>query len=131
MYECHGWVNVIESPGQSDAEVLVRLARRVELRIEEIGSENPFATLRVLNGRCHVQIEGYSNHRDPGAEALEEMFHWIAAIAPGSYGLLLIWDDENVEGSTNEFQVFAMARGRVMRRSDPYFSPCVPTIVDP
>jgi hypothetical protein len=111
MYECHGWVTVIDSPG-GDAEVFERLARRVELRIEEIGSENPFAALHVLNGCYRVQIDGYSNHRNSGAEALEEMFDWIPTIAPGSYGLLFIWDDENVDGYTNEFQVLAMARGR-------------------
>jgi hypothetical protein len=131
MYQCHGWAVLNDSPEESDADLLARLAHSVESRIAEIGSENPLAAIHVLNGQHHLAITGFANHRNQGAIAIEKLFCWIPSIAPGSYGLLHIWDDEDPDGCDNEFRVWVMARGKLAQQRDPYLSPCIPKIEDP
>lgn len=62
-----------------------------------------------------------------------EFFRWIGTIAPGSYGLLYYWDDEDSRGAEyrNQYRVLVMTRGTVAEQADPFLSPCEPTIDDP
>jgi|SRR3990172_3406744 len=131
MYHCHGWAVVSDSPKESDPEALAQLARRVELRVAQIASENPLVVFRAVNGEYHLAVSGFRNHYGEHVSWVVELFYWISSVAPGSYGLLYAWDDEDPNGHNNEFQVWVMAKGRLVQQSDAYLSPCIPKIEDP
>lgn len=60
---------------------------------------------------------------------METIFRRLGEVAPGSYGVLYILDDE-APGLDDEFQIIAMRRGQIVRFTDTHLSPCVPTIED-
>ena len=83
--------------------------------------------LKVINAQYMASSAGFANHRSPDVEAVIELFEEIAKRATGSYGLLYIWDDENINFD-NEFRVGKLARGKFKFLQDPFLSPCIPTI---
>ncbi|MFI1791029.1 CbrC family protein [Streptomyces olivaceoviridis] len=58
--------------------------------------------LRWMNGAPFIHRGGYSNHRS--SPDLVELFEYVAAVAPGSYGLLHVHDDEE-PGHENDVRV--------------------------
>jgi Immunity protein 7 len=86
---------------------------------------------RVLNGKDMVFLQGYPNRprgidKEKLDNALVDLFERIAALAPGSYGLLYALNDD----VDPNFQVWMLRKGKVERRDDPFFSPFVPTVED-
>jgi hypothetical protein len=59
-----------------------------------------------------------------------EAWRTIGQLAPGSYGLLYVHDDEDA-GRDNSWVVYTMTRGMVAERSDTWLSPVVPVLQDP
>ncbi|MFF0055414.1 Imm7 family immunity protein [Streptomyces microflavus] len=59
-----------------------------------------------------------------------ELFEHVAEVAPGSYGLLHVRDDED-PGHENEVRVLRLVRGRVTQHTETLLSPCIPTVEDP
>ena len=62
------------------------------------------------------------------------LFQYIAKIAPGSYGLLYIRDDEDhLRGNDYEncFRVWRLCRGTLIELDDPFLSPAIPVVEDP
>ncbi|WP_410611889.1 Imm7 family immunity protein [Amycolatopsis sp. lyj-109] len=53
----------------------------------------------------------------------------VGRLAPGSYGLLYVHDDEHPEHRLS-FRVFRLARGRVTEHADHLLSPVIPTLED-
>jgi hypothetical protein len=127
MFEYHGWATLSLSPGEEDENDLARFAERLRARIAEFGDGSGVCDVRVVNASWHVWLAGNPNHRHP---QVLRLFPYIARHAPGSYGLLYVWDDEDAVHE-NAFRVFRLARGRVDEVADPHLSPCEPTIVDP
>ena len=72
----------------------------------------------------------FANHRSPDVEAVIEFFEEIGKKAPGSYGILYVWDDE-VLNFDDEFQVGKLVRGNFEFVKDHYLSPRIPTLEDP
>jgi hypothetical protein len=70
---------------------------------------------------------GCPNHRHDCVFGLSP---WLSQRAPGSYGLLYVWDDES-RGYENEFRVWRLVRGRVEEMSDPFSLTLHITIEDP
>jgi hypothetical protein len=123
MYEFHGWVTLrvgADDDLRSDATLFTWL----EKLVESLNGGNRTIEIAWNNGDCFLWMQGSHNHKDP---AFEELFIAIAPKAPGSYGLLYVWDDEDPE-SYNEFRVFRMAHGSVTIEKDPFLSPCIPVI---
>src|SRR5690348_3479590 len=84
--------------------------------------------LRMVNGMSQLHMSGFANHRAGEGQEMVDLFQHVGKLAPGSYGLLYIRDDEDAGGRNNEFQVLVMKRGAVPERSDPFLSPCIPEI---
>ena len=61
--------------------------------------------------------------------AIIELFHRVADLAPGSYGLLYVHDDEDPEHDRH-FRVFRLIRGTVTEHADHLLSPVIPTLED-
>ena len=51
-------------------------------------------------------------------------------MAPGSYGLLYLHDDEDTNGFHNAFQVFVLSKGNFILCKDPFLSPYIPRVED-
>ncbi|MEI5519937.1 Imm7 family immunity protein [Streptomyces brasiliscabiei] len=128
MFEYHGWITICD--GATDDEDDSRLAEIVESlrhRVQEIAS--PYLLdLRWMNGEPFLHMGGFSNHRT--SPEILELFCHVGTIAPGSYGLLHLRDDED-SAHDNEVRVLRLARGSVTEHTEPLLSPSVPTLEEP
>ena len=112
MFEYHGWVTIqATASGDDDAALLERLV-----------------DLRWSAGIPMLHFGGFDKHGGQAAELLT-VFTRAGELAPGSYGLLHTWDDQDTENDNN-FRVYRMARGQVTEREDPHLTPVAPTILD-
>lgn len=132
MFEYHGWITVRNSPGEEDDEGALPDSVRadVDAQLMELEDGTGLIHRQTVNGAAQIHLGGFLNHRAGQGNALIETFNHIAALAPGSYGMLYVWDDEDPDGSRNEFQAFVMRRGQVTRQTDSFLSPCIPVIED-
>ncbi|MDR1265443.1 MAG: DUF4176 domain-containing protein, partial [Propionibacteriaceae bacterium] len=88
-----------------------------------------------------LRIMFFHNTYGPQAQGIIDFFSSVAEIAPGSHGLLYLMDlqgkflhevYQRPYGESNLcYTVLVMARGRVVRRKDPFFSPHIPRIQAP
>ncbi|MDX3696393.1 Imm7 family immunity protein [Streptomyces europaeiscabiei] len=128
MFEYHGWITVRESAVDDDDEARLRqIVDELQLRIAQTAS--PYLLdLRWMNGEPFIHLGGHSNHRS--SPDVVELFKHVAVVAPGSYGLLHVRDDED-PGHENEVRVLRLVRGRVTQHAEALLSPCIPTLEDP
>jgi hypothetical protein len=128
MFEAHGWVTVRAT--EDDATTDQRHDRELEAQVIELAA---IANVVVrfdagLNGSDVLTLAAYKNHR---VQAVFDLFEWIAANRPWSYGLLYVRDAEDVRGFDNAFRAWRIARGVFAELDDPFLSPVVPTIEAP
>ncbi|HSY00203.1 MAG TPA: Imm7 family immunity protein [Streptomyces sp.] len=128
MFEYHGWVTVRETAADDDDESRLRqIVDELRLRIAQMDS--PYLLdLRWMNGEPFIHLGGYSNHRS--SPDVVELFEHVAVVAPGSYGLLHVRDDEEPDHE-NEVRVLRLVRGVVTQHTEALLSPCIPTVEDP
>jgi hypothetical protein len=128
MFEYHGWITVRETATDDDDEP--RLRQIVdELHLHLAQMDSPYLLdLRWMNGEPFIHLGGYSNHRS--SPDVVELFERVAVVAPGSYGLLHVMDDEDPEHE-NEVRVLRLVRGRVTQHTEALLSPYIPTVEDP
>ncbi|MGW0757931.1 Imm7 family immunity protein [Streptomyces sp. NPDC002814] len=128
MFEYHGWITVRETAVDDDDEIRLRqIVDELQLRIARMAS--PYLLdLRWMNGEPFIHLGGHSNHRS--SPDVVGLFEHVAAVAPGSYGLLHIRDDED-PGHENEVRVLRLARGTITLHTEALLSPCIPTLEDP
>ena len=121
MYEYHGWFCIAVAPHEVEDEdcKLYEVVNYVKNLIEQTLPEHHIAELKPINGEYMASFAGFANHRSSLADNLIRIFQEIAQKAPGSYGLLYVWDDEDSELG-NEFQVGRLARGEFKFVKDSY-----------
>ena len=130
MFEYHGWATLRETYANEDNfdEKIDQMIDSIKERINNLGADNGLMDLRSVNGSYQLHLSGLLNHKTPRADALLDLYAFISRTAVGSYGILYIYDDEDAHGQDNEFQVFVMMRGEVIKREDPFLSPFIPTV---
>lgn len=114
VYEFHGWVTVRDRPDPQDrahnpSDATVHRVRQLLAGAPVAVDLGNVADLRDSNGDWHVWLAGLRNHRQPW---VLELFAQIGQVAPGSYGLLHVHDDEDQE-HWNDWLCWTMLRGRV------------------
>ena len=126
----HGWLQLeveeIESETSDEElrrqdEAILTVKRRIDSESDSISQ------IEVGRGGNHMVVltaHGILNHRH---EKVIEMFRWVAASYPESFGLLHVWDDQHPDYN-NCFRVYRCANGKCMEMDDPHLSPCIPTI---
>ena len=136
MFEFHGWATIRFTPENRDVEDEDKLhdaaveAVREYIRQTKLDSwGNVVVDIRWTNGAAHLWTAGFKNHATVCGDLLA-LYHHIARVAPGSYGLLYTCDDEDPIHE-NVFRVYALARGALIEQSDPFLSPFVPIVEDP
>jgi hypothetical protein len=128
MFEYHGWITIRDSAAEDeDNSRLAEIFESLQQRIQQIAI--PYLLdIRWMNGEPFLHMGGFSNHRT--SPEILDLFNHVGAIAPGSYGLLHIRDDED-RAHFNEVRVVRLARGNVTQHTEPLLSPCIPTLEDP
>ena len=134
MFEFHGWA-VVRVPDTDDADFKpigrgaeVEAIKRVRAAINDAHDEfSLFDVRQTGNGQIVLLAHGLRNHK---FEPAVDLFRWVAAELPESYGLLYVHDGE-AAGQNNEFRVWRLARGRFEELADPFLSPYIPTVEPP
>ena len=134
MFEFHGWATIRLPEGDAAFKPIGRgpgydAMKRLRQAINGAHDEFcDFDVRRAGNGLVYLSAHGLRNHR---YEPVIELFRWMAAELPGSYGLLYVHDDEDGRRGSefgNEFRVWRLARGRCEEMADPFLSPYIPTV---
>ena len=129
MFEYHGWVTIqATASGDDDAALLERLVDRVHRAIRD-ARDFDLVDLRWSAGMPMLHLGGFDKHGGRLGPELLDLFTRVGELAPGSYGLLHTWDDQDTENDNN-FRVYRMARGQVTEREDPHLTPVAPTVLD-
>jgi hypothetical protein len=127
MFEFHGWA-VIRSRYDSDLEKeeadWEKIEEEFDLELRIFDRPDHFHVHKTINGLLSVTMSGLRNHRQ---EDVIDFFRWLAARAPGSYGLLYVHDDEDPKAE-NDFRVYRLAKGKLTEMADPFLSPYFPTV---
>jgi Immunity protein 7 len=126
MYEWHGWATIRDTATVADVEEnpsRLVLSRVRTLLAEQAAVANETADLSVANGEHHLWLAGSHNHLAPGIVGL---YRAIAAVAPGSYGILCTHDDD----VSNCWDRWVMRRGQVCQQPDHDLSPHVGLVED-
>ena len=128
MFEFHGWAVVQYHTYANDSTLQNRCWQQLIDHIATIPKD--LIQLQRYNGCDSLVVVGQHNHR---SEYVIDLFHWVAANTPGSYGLLYVRDDEDPRESDyrNCFRVWRLCRGQLTECDDPFLSPAIPTIEDP
>jgi hypothetical protein len=134
MYEYHGWANIRLTPGEIEEieeKKLWEIVSSFKKLIDNFANYSNMSGLKTINGQHLAWFAGCSNHGSSESEELLNIFRLIANKTPGSFGILYVWNTEESEELSNEFQVWRLTRGKFELLKDQYLSPCVPTIEDP
>jgi succinate dehydrogenase hydrophobic anchor subunit len=131
MVEYHGWITLRESTHDIDDGRLDAIAATIQGKISGIQAEHTIRGMKVVNATYMIWLGGCTNHWSSDEEEAFELFRFVASLAPGSYGLLYVWDDEAQNEQENMFRVWRLARGFLTQHADPFLSPCIPTLEDP
>jgi hypothetical protein len=129
VFEWHGWATIVASPGAEDDAAAAAHQQDVEAQVaraiaDAAGVADETLDVRSANGRVHVWLAGSHNHRD---ETVIGLFRSIAEIAPGSYGVMYVLDDD----VNDTWERWVMRRGTVSREVDTSLSPHVGVVEDP
>lgn len=137
MFEFHGWATVrVDDHDDPDSgvirgreeEAIVRLRAAIHKASDEFSF---FELRRTSNEIIVLMAHGLRNHR---YEPVIDLFKWLAAELPYSYGLLYVHDDEDHargDDHANEFRAWRIARGQCEELNDPFLSPYIPTVEPP
>ncbi len=130
MIELHGWVTVRETykAAYDEEDHIDMIVAQIQDEIDKLCWFQP--QIKAMNGEWFLEFSLYSNRKDSRSQEIFGLYRSIGEIAPGSYGLIYLYDDEDREGRENQFQVYMLARGCVEEREDLYLSPVIPVIED-
>jgi hypothetical protein len=133
MYEFHGWATIraiFENVDIDNEEQIMNIVvNKIKQHIGELNWQHGVLDIRAINAEFHVWTSGNHNHKPTGEYCPIEFFKYIAQIAPGSYGILYVLDDEDlINDNDNYFKVFVLAKGKITEHRDSYLSPFIPTV---
>jgi hypothetical protein len=126
MFEFHGWATIRASAGCDDPPDEPAAAAVREL-IAQLGTRsNRFVDLTRANGAFQLALRGFHNHRD---QRILRFYEDVARVAPGSYGILHVHDDEDPQ-THDSWICWVMRRGAVDCHRDDYLSPHIGVVED-
>lgn len=128
MIELHGWVTVHESYKNIDEDD--KIFDKLENMLKKLDFLEDQIKYGFLNGNFYINFVHFSNRKGERTNSILNLIKRIGVIANGSYGLIYLKDDEDINGKDNEFQVYVLSKGKVTEEKDNFLSPCVPIIED-
>jgi hypothetical protein len=111
MFEFHGWAVVRNERDEDDYETaLILVVSRLERFVDSLGADAVHFRLRDSNGLFCLGVSGCASGASHG---IVDVFRWLAEHAPGSYGLLHVFDsDDRNRDAGAGFRVYRLARSR-------------------
>lgn len=130
MVELHGWVTIRETYRAilEEEEKIEILVTRIKDEINKLSWFKP--EIKAQNGEWFIEFTLFSNRINPQILEVFEFYKQIGKLADGSYGLIYLYNDEDLNGKENQFQVFSLVRGVIKENPDPFLSPIIPVIED-
>ena len=130
MIELHGWFTVRDTYKAvfEEGSRLHTAKKKIEEAIESLYWFKP--QLKAMNGEWYSEFSLYCNRKNDEVAEIFELYKTVGRVADGSYGLIYLYDDEDMGERENQFQVFVLARGEVKQQTDSFLSPVIPTIED-
>ena len=129
MVELHGWALIRESfAADSEEENIDLIVSGLSREIKKLETDEKQLRIDYCNGEAFVTASKFANHFSDDIKGIIDFFKHIALVAPGSYGMLYLRDDEDTNGFHNAFQVFVLLKGRFELHRDPFLSPYIPTV---
>ena len=131
MVELHGWALIRENFTVDNEDLnLDYIINYLTQEIKKLDVDKDLLRISMCNGESSLIVNKFTNHFSDDIKEILDLFKLIATIAPGSYGLLYLRDDEDKTGFSNDFQVFVLSKGSFKQQKDPFLSPCIPMIED-
>ncbi|OPX41941.1 hypothetical protein CLHUN_42010 [Ruminiclostridium hungatei] len=131
MVELHGWALIRENFTTDNEDVnLEQIINHLVQEIEKLDIDKTLLQIVYSNGEASLTATKFTNHFSDDIKNIVGLFERIATLAPGSYGLLYLRNDEDTDGFNNAFQVFVLSRGILKLQQDPFLSPYCPTVED-
>lgn len=131
MVELHAWALIRESfSTDSEEDNIERVVDSLSCEIRKLRMDDKQLRIDFCNGEAVVTATKLTNHFSDDVKGILHFFQRIACVAPGSYGLLYLYNDEDTDGFENAFQVFVLSKGSFTLHRDPFLSPYIPTVED-
>jgi hypothetical protein len=124
MTETHGWITLRYSDYHSEDHMQVAFVSKFKKYLQRDYAwalEAGHCRLITYNGLEAFTLNVQHNHKGEPFYPLD-IFTWVAQESTGSYGLLYVHDDED-KLQHNEFQVYVLKRGKLLKTKDPFLSP--------
>lgn len=133
MIQFHGWIVIQEtynddgySPELLDS-IWKQLQQKVQLLCTEVSDID--IHLNSKNAIYQVSIFSAANHMGYTWEQVYSLIEWISKTAVGSYGLIYVHNDEDIENN-NRFIIYCLKKGALYKVKDTLLSPLIPEIED-
>jgi Immunity protein 7 len=134
MVEYHGWVTIqlsaqnveIDDSDEKEAQVTSNIREYIA---KVIAPTFTIMDIRQMNWQTYIWVAGNTNHRSQDIQDVFDLYAHISSVAPGSYGILYMHDDEEI-GFENEFRVYVLIRRNLTAHKDPFLSPYFPVVED-
>lgn len=131
MVELHGWALLRESFTADDEDNNIELiVNCLSQEIKRLKLDENLLRIDYCNGEASVTATKFANHFSDDIKGIIDFFKRITLVAPGSYGLLYLHNDEDTNGFNNAFQVFVLSKGNFKLHQDPFLSPYIPAVED-
>lgn len=131
MVELHGWALIRESfTADSEEDNIGRIVSSLSQEIKKLEIDEKLLRIVYCNGEASVTATKFANHFSDDIKGIINFFKHITLVAPGSYGLLYLHDDEDTNGFDNAFQVFVLSKGCFELHQDSFLSPYIPVVED-
>jgi len=130
MIEYYGWATIRESYSEEfeNTRKLEKIIFQLTVVFNQtLKNTNASGILEIKNGEWRLVVVGARNHRSGDWPEIYELFQWIAKNAQGSYGLLMLHDDE-MSGEENEFIAYVLKKGALRKEKDKFLSPYLPEV---
>jgi Immunity protein 7 len=130
MLEYQGWATIREAFREQDESQLklVLAVEEISEQVRQMSATNLVVTVSGLNGVWRLLLMGASNRKDSRFWNAVELFKMMARVAPGTYGELSFWDDEETGEMKNRYQVYVLKKGVLTLKTNPFLSPCLPEL---
>ena len=126
MVEVHGWITLrysdYHSEGSEQNNFLFQFKQFLLKECDWV-LDDEIGKLTSRNGLDSFSLTVQHNHLGNPFYPLD-IFNWVASSSTGSYGTLYVLDDED-EVHHNEFQVFILKRGKLIKMKDSFLSPYI------
>ena len=130
MVEINGWISIhITTDGENEYGKLEKAIEKIDHFLKPLKLFNQFFKIEALNGYHTLFIGLNHNHENGYYDLIYQLLNEICIIAPGSYGIIYIRNDED-KLDFNKFKIIKIAKGKITIEDDDFLSPCNPIIED-